>query len=122
MDDSDRARGPILWGDYYLEPVGDYRATAQLAGRGQAQVQLWNVTTNRELAAKNVVLSRRATVSLTGSITRRDPKRSQAALRGAGRFQINPVPAHKGNNLAIRVYAESASTIKVLHVSLAPVR
>ncbi|WP_249019035.1 DUF2079 domain-containing protein [Conexibacter sp. S30A1] len=122
MKGSDRAHGPILWGDYYLKSVGHYRTTVRLAGSGEAQVQLWNVTTNRELAEKNVALSGRATVSLAGSITRRDPKRSQAALRGGGPFQINPVPAYPGNNLETRVYAESASTIKVLHVSLTPAK
>lgn len=122
MKGSDRVRGPILWGDYYLEPVGHYRAMVRLAGPGQAEIQLWNVTTNRELAAKNMALSGHATVSLAGSITSRDPKRSQAALRGGGPFQIDPVPAHRGNNLEIRVYAESASAIKVLHVSLTPAK
>lgn len=119
---NNRAKGPILWGDYFLEPVGAYQATVRLSGPGSAQVQLWNTTTNRELAVKTVSLSKtRQVVDLKGQITRRDPKHSAKALRGFGLFQIDPVPAFRGNNLEVRVYAESRSTIKVWHVSLTPV-
>jgi hypothetical protein len=122
MEGNDHAGGPILWGDYFLSSVGQYRARVRLSGPGLAQVQLWNTTTNKELDAKQLRLSRRTqTVSVSGAITHSDPKHSAKALQGFGPFQIDPVKAYRGNMLEIRVYAESASTIKVLHVSLNPV-
>lgn len=120
MEGSDRAPGPILWGDYYLEPVGRYRAQVRLAGSGRVSVQLWNATTNRELAAKSPVLSGSEKVSLSGAITKLDPTRSARAQRGIGPFQIDPVRAARGNVLEVLVYAESAATIRVQWVSLRP--
>lgn len=123
MEGNDHASGPILWGDYFLKGVGRYRARVRLAGPGLAQAQIWDTTTNKELDAHQLRLRSRAqTVTLTGAITRSDPKHSAKALHGFGLFQIDPVGASLGNVLEIRVYAESASTIKVLHVSLTPVR
>jgi hypothetical protein len=120
---NNHAPGPILWGDYFLEGVGRYRARVSLSGPGLAQAQIWDTTTNRELDARRVRLGGHTqTVTLTGAITRSDPKHSAKALHGFGPFQIDPVKAYLGNVLEIRVYAESASTIKVLHVSLTPVR
>ncbi|MDA8068617.1 MAG: hypothetical protein M0T77_08410 [Actinomycetota bacterium] len=122
MEGDNRASGPILWGDYFLKQVGRYVTSVRLSGPGLAQVQLWNATTNTELASSQVKLrGRTRVVTLTGAITRSDPKRSARPLRGLGIFQIDPVTAHRGNVLEVRVYAESAATIRVRHVSLAPV-
>ena len=122
MEGNDKAPGPVLWGDYFLRQVGRYRARVHLSGPGVAQVQLWNTTTNKELSARQVTLhGRTQVVSLTGAITRSDPKHSARALKGFGIFQIDPVPAHRGNVLEVRVYAESRATIKVRYVSLTPV-
>ena len=123
MEGNDHASGPILWGDYFLKGVGRYSARVRLAGHGLAQAQIWDTTTNRELDVRQLQLRGRSqTVTLTGAVTRSDPKHSAKALHGFGPFQIDPVKAYVGNVLEIRVYAESASTIKVLHVSLTPIR
>lgn len=118
MEGTDSARGPILWGDYFLKPVGRYRAQVRLRGTGRVSVQLWNDTTNQELAVRVPVLSGARSVGLRGAITKRDPKHSAQAESGFGVFSIDPVDAYPGNVLEIRVYAQSSSTIRVLSVSL----
>jgi hypothetical protein len=110
--------GATASGDTHVEPVGTYRTRINLSGHRKVEVQLWNDTTNRELAASESSLLGRGQVTLSGKMTRHDPQLSAKADRGFALFQINPVPAFPGNVLETRIYAESAGTIQVRSVSL----
>ncbi len=118
MAGSNRAGGPILWGDYYLEQVGGYVASVRLEGSGPATVQAWNDTTNRLLASRQLLVSGSATVSLPVSVSRSDPRRSGTAEHGFGPFQIDPVPAYVGNKLEVKVYSTSGAVLKVKWVDV----
>lgn len=115
---SDRADGPILWGDRFLEGAGAYRATVTIRGSGPARVEVWNDTTNTLLAARNARVSGVTRISLPAAITRLDPTRSEVVASGFGPFQIDPVPAYPGNYLEVVVYSTSTAKLKVRTVSL----
>ena len=119
MVGSDRARGPILWGDYYREPVGRYAARVKLEGHGPATVQVWNDSTGIMLNQRKIMVSRTTTVPLSAVVTADDPTYSTTPLTGAGPFQIDPVSGLPGNNLEVKVFATSRRLLKVRWVSIA---
>jgi hypothetical protein len=121
VEGSNRTRGPILWGDYYLEEVGRYRAGVTLAGSGSATVQVWDDTSKTLLSSLKTRVSSSTHVTLPARVTRSDPRLAGVAKSGTGLFQIDPVPAYLGNYLEVKVFATSAATVKVRAVSLRPV-
>lgn len=115
---SNRADGPILWGDRFLRTVGKYRATVTIQGSGPARVEVWNDTTGRLLASRDAQISGTARIGLRAAITRSDPIRSAVAAGGTALFKIDPVPAYPGNYLEVLVYSTSPAKLKVRTVSL----
>lgn len=117
---SDRAGGPILWGDRFLRRTGSYRAAVTIQGPGPALVEVRNDTTGRVVARRRVFVSSTARIALLATITKSDPLRSVAAARGQGPFQVDPILAYRGNYLEVVVYSTSSAKLKVKTVSVAP--
>jgi hypothetical protein len=116
---SNRAGGPVLWGDRFLQLVGNYRATVAIQGHGPARVEVWNDTTGKLLAHRDLQVNGTRRVSLNAAVTPSDPIRSDTVASGLAFFQIDPVPAFPGNYLEVVVYSTSSAKLKVRTVSLA---
>jgi Predicted membrane protein (DUF2079) len=105
---------------YWREPPGRYVATVALASTGPATVEVWN-------ADSGVLLARRSLTSTNGPtdvFVDADNSRnvSPYVYRGAGPFQIQPIPPPPGNQLEVRVFAPAGSDVSVYSVELLPKR
>ena len=104
------------------ERVGTYVAGVRLKSSGPVTVQVWNTTTDRELAERNYNSTRGfATISIPVNVTPTDPYRSNfrgELYYGIAPFHVDPIPSAVGNLLEVRVYVQSGVKASVYSVSM----
>ena len=112
--------GLILYGDYWLEKVGRYRASVTVRSNGPFEVTLRNATTNSVLQQKTEQGTNAfEMVSLSGVITRNDPALDASPYAGIGPFSVRPVSPLRGNNLEVTVASLRTSRVDVTSVAVA---
>ncbi|MGD0741991.1 MAG: hypothetical protein ABSA31_01690 [Acidimicrobiales bacterium] len=111
--------GGLVFGDYWLEQVGQYKAAVRFKSSGPISVRVWNTTTNKMLAERNYKSTRGIVTAVVGvQVTSSDPLRSGAPYSGVVPFRVDPIPANVGNTLEISVYVSSGVKASVYSVSL----
>jgi hypothetical protein len=114
--------GGLVFGDYWLEQVGQYKAAVRFKSSGPILVEVWNNTTNKMLAKRNYKSTRGIVNAVMGvQVTSKDPVRSSSPYSGVVPFRVDPIPANVGNTLEIRVDVASGVNASVYSVSLGPV-
>ncbi len=112
--------GALFFGDYWLERVGTYVAGVQLKSSGRVRVEVWNTTTDRELARRNYDSTRGlVNISIPVKVTPKDPSRSNSPgelYYGIVPFHVDPIPSFVGNMLEVRVYVQSGVKASVYSV------
>jgi hypothetical protein len=114
--------GALVFGDYWLERVGTYVAGVQLKSSGPVRIEVWNTTTERELAQRNYDSTRGlANISIPVEVTPTDPYRSDyrgELYYGIAPFHVDPIPSDVGNLLEVRVYVQSGVKASAYSVSM----
>jgi hypothetical protein len=112
--------GALVFGDYWLERVGTYVAGVQLKSSGRVRVEVWNTTTDRELAQQSYGSTRGlVNINIPVEVTQTDPYRSNSPgelYYGIAPFHVDPIPSFVGNMLEVRVYVQSGVKASVYSV------
>jgi hypothetical protein len=110
------ATGYVASGDYWSLLRGAFHTAVNLAGRGPAQIQVWDNTTGKLLAQRKVASgSSRRTGGFSFRINR---VRTQRLYTGWGiwRTQMQPPPA--GDVVGVRVWLPDDGSLSIYQVAI----
>jgi hypothetical protein len=114
--------GYLLWNDEWLEQKGRYvaEATFKSSGPGPISVQIWNDSTNRELAERQYTRTN-GVVRASFFLSVKHGQEHQP-WPGAGPFRIDPQPSPPGQQIEIRIWDAKGATASVYSISIQRVR
>lgn len=110
--------GYVVYGDYYRELTGQYRATVDMSSSGATVVEVWNATADTLIAQRRVPATNAPTlISFPVTVASLAPLHGQEGIKP---FSIQPIPPIPGNDIEIRVYSPTGTSMSVYSVRLAP--
>lgn len=114
----DGYEGYVVYGDYWMRPVGRFDATVDMSTTGLARVEVWNANTNTLLAAENLSAfngRRNVTVPFTQSVPG-----GENIFTGVGPLAVRPLSPPAGQPVEVRVFDPGGSLVDVYTVGVSP--